>query len=194
MHFAADHLGMESLEARLTRAYEVGTMAELDALVTDLPRISDEKILSGSFPTLAPLHAVPERGVVMAVLGGVSRKGSWVVPRNLKVIAILGGAEIDLRDGKFAPGVSTIDVTAIMGGVEITVPPGVRVETMGAAFMGGFEASAGDANALDPHAPILRVTGTVIMAGCEVRVRKPGKRMLARFQEAISTAGLLEGG
>jgi hypothetical protein len=104
---------------------------------------------------------------------------------------MLGGAEIDLREAKFAPGVTQIEANAFMGGIEITVPPGVRVESLGAAFMGGFEASAGDSGALDPNAPVLRVSGLAVMGGVEVKVRKPGKKMLARFQAALHAAGLL---
>ena len=138
---------------------------------------------------LAPPAVVPERGIVMAFMGGVARKGSWMVPRHFKVVAVMGGAEIDLRDARFAPGVTEIEVMALMGGVEITVPPGVRVETMGTALMGGFEATAGDIHATDPSAPILRVSGMAVMGGVEVRVRRPGKKVLERFEQAMLMAG-----
>ena len=36
-------------------------------------------------------------------------------------------------------GVTEIDVFAMMGGVVVTVPPNVRLECDGFAFMGGFE-------------------------------------------------------
>ena len=134
---------------------------------------------------LAPTAMVPNRGVVIAIMGGADRKGSWLVPRELKVWAIMGGASIDLRDAKFAPGVTEIDVTVLMGGVEITVPRGVRVETIGAGVMGGFAASAGDATALDPSQPVLRVTGLAIMGGVDVKVRTPSKRVLKKFEAAM---------
>lgn len=187
LHFAADHIAMDSLEARLALAYQAPTLAELEQLVGDLPALTETPYDPGS-ATLVPLSAVPERGVAMAVMGGTARKGSWVVPRNLKVIAFLGGAQLDLREARFAPGVTEIECIAFMGGVEITVPPGIRVEAMGSAFMGGFESSAGDAGALDPHAPVLRISGMAIMAGVEVKVRNPSKRILARFQSAMQAA------
>jgi hypothetical protein len=134
---------------------------------------------------LAPAAMVPNRGVVIAFMGGAERKGGWLVPRELKVWAILGGVTIDLRDAKFAPGVTEIDVTALMGGVEITVPRGVRVEAIGAGVMGGFAANAGDTMALDPSQPVLRVTGLAIMGGVEVKVREPNKRTLKRFEAAM---------
>jgi hypothetical protein len=190
LHFAADHLGMESLEQRLKLVYDAHTLEQLQQTLVDLPQLKRDKVDSG-MASVVPSNMVPERSVVLAVMGGVVRKGSWIVPRNLKIFAMMGGAEIDLRDAKFSPGVTEIEANTIMGGIEITVPPGVRVESLGAAFMGGFEASAGDATALDPNAPVLRVSGLAIMGGVEVKVRKPGRKMLARFQAALHAAGLL---
>ena len=65
-----------------------------------------------------------------------------------------------------------------MGGVEIIVPRGIRVETIGGAFMGGFAADAGDATAIDPAQPVLRVSGLAVMGGVDVKVRKPGRKTL----------------
>jgi hypothetical protein len=185
LHFAADHLSMDELEERLSLVYGAPTAAQLHGLVADLPPLDRHKLDSGNMPMIAPSALVPGRGVVIALLGGAERTGSWLVPRELKVWAILGGAKIDLRDAKFGPGVTEIDVTALMGGVEIIVPRGVRVETIGAGVMGGFGSSAGDATALDPSQPVLRVTGLAIMGGVDVKVLKPGKRTLKKFEAAM---------
>jgi hypothetical protein len=66
-------------------------------------------------------------------------------------------------------------VFAVMGGVGIIAPPGVRVESMGAAFMGGFELKAGDATALSPAHPVIRLSGLAIMGGVETETRLPGE-------------------
>lgn len=186
LHYAAGHLRMDDLEARLTRVYQSQSQDDLRELLADLPMLSSEKLDAGATTTLAPSRIVPLRGVLLAVMSGVSRTGNWIVPRELKIFAFMGSAEIDLRDAKFAPGVTEIDVTAVMGGVEILVPRGVRVEVIGAAFMGGFEADAGDATALDDAQPLLRVTGFALMGGVEVKVKKPGKRTLERFEAAVN--------
>ena len=185
LHYAADHLGLDALEERLDRVYHSQTATQLASLLSDLPPLSPDALDAGS-AMMAPPGVVPARGIVFAVMGGAARKGSWLVPRVLKVLAVMGGAEIDLREARFAPGVTEIDVTAFMGGVEIIVPRGVRVEVLGAAFMGGFEADAGDASALDASQPVLRVTGLAIMAGVEIKVRRPGRKTLARFEAAVT--------
>ena len=55
-----------------------------------------------------------------------------------------------------------------MGGVEIKVPEGVRVESGGGGIMGGFEGvdQFGD----DPDGPVLRIDGLAIWGGVEVKV------------------------
>src|SRR5690606_34663992 len=48
---------------------------------------------------------------------------------------------------------------AIMGGIDIFVPPGVVVESEGIAILGGFDHAQGAATAASPDAPILRIRG-----------------------------------
>jgi hypothetical protein len=175
-HFANDRLSMDEFEDRLERAYKAVATPQLAALLADLPALDAADAAARAPAFLAPPGEVPARGVMIAVLGASERKGSWIVPRRLKVFAFMGGAELDLREARFAPGVTEIDVTAIMGGVEIIVPPGVRVESFGAAFMGGFDAHAGDAAALSALNPVIRLSGIAIMGGVEAKTRALGER------------------
>lgn len=188
LHFAADHLSIDELEVRLKLAYESPSLAQLNGLASDLPAIRDSDVMPGYAPMYAPSEVVPARGVVIAVLGGTSRKGSWMVPRHLKVFAMLGGCEIDLREARFAPGVTELDATAIMGGIEVTVPPGVRVEAVGSAFLGGFDANGGESMMIDPAHPVLRVTGLALLGGVQVKVRGPSKKMIERYNAARGLA------
>jgi len=177
-HFAQDQLTLTEFEQRLERAYTLTSSEQLRSLVADLPAVSAlpavrEPAMQG--PALVPSSEVPARGAIFAVMGGQERAGSWIVPRQLKVVAVMGGAELDLREARFGPGVSEIEIFVIMGGVSIIVPPGVRVESLGAAFIGGFEMKAGDATALSPANPVLRVSGLAIMGGVETETRLPGE-------------------
>jgi hypothetical protein len=177
-HFASDHLQLTELEHRLDRAYGAESVEELRALVADLPSAHPAPPpMSLPAPSLlAPPEHVPERGMLVAVMGGQERGGSWIVPRHLKVVAVMGGALIDLRQARFAPGVTDIEIFVAMGGVEVLVPPGVRVEdAMGATFMGGFEHRAGDADALSPDHPVVRLSGIAFMGGVEAATRYPGE-------------------
>ena len=63
---------------------------------------------------------------VYAIFGGIDRRGTWNVPRRMRVVAIFGGADLDLREARFPPGVIDIEVTAVMGGINISCRPGWR--------------------------------------------------------------------
>jgi hypothetical protein len=176
-HFAYDQLTLTEFEQRLERAYKFTATEELRSLVADLPAISTSpaEMALEAGPALVPSSEVPPRGAIFAVMGGQERAGSWIVPRQLKVVVLMGGAEIDLREARFGAGVSEIEVFVMMGGVNIIAPPGVRVESIGAAFMGGFELKAGDATALSPAHPVVRLSGLAIMGGVETETRLPGE-------------------
>jgi hypothetical protein len=177
-HFANDQLTLTEFEQRLERAYNLAAVDQLRSLVADLPALVSSQTAEGATvpgPALVPSSEVPPRGAIFSVMGGHERTGSWIVPRQLKVFVLMGGGEIDLREARFGPGITEIEIFVMMGGVSIIVPPGVRVESIGAAFMGGFELKAGDATALSAAHPILRLSGLAIMGGVETETRLPGE-------------------
>jgi hypothetical protein len=171
--FANDLLSMEQLDQRLAAVYRAQTPAELQQLLADPSDPSRSLDDWQRYSTTDSL--VPERGVAVAVMGGFGVKGGWMVPRHLKVWAVMGGGELDLREARFSPGVTRIEIVACMGGVELTLPEGVRVEVVGGAFLGGFEHKAGTPIE-DPEAPVVRVSGVAIMGGVDIsRMRRQYK-------------------
>ena len=131
----------------------------------------------------APLRARPsadldldaDEGSVVAVLGGSARKGSWEPPARLRVLAVMGGVELDFREADLYEGETVVDVLAIMGGVSIIVPPDIDVEASGLGFMGGFGSLSHHAE--DAGAPLLRIGGTAVMGGVEIKVKKLPRRL-----------------
>jgi hypothetical protein len=115
--------------------------------------------------------------VALAVLGGSRRAGKWSPPENMLALAVMGGVELDFRDAVLAPGsVTTINCFAFWGGIDITVPPDVHVETGGFALMGGFDQSGEVWSELPEDAPIIQINGFALMAGVDVKVRERGER------------------
>lgn len=186
--FANDRLSMDALDERMALTYSVNSLTELEALLADLPVVPNPEQDPGLPPVIAPESIVPPRGVAMAFMGGVERTGSWVVPRHFKMIAVMGGGGLDLRHARFGAGVTEIELMCFMGGFEIIVPPGVRVEMLGTALMGGFSASAGDATVEAPGAPVLRVTGIAVMGGVDVKMKGPSKKALKKYELALRRA------
>lgn len=110
-----------------------------------------------------------ETAHVLALLGGADRRGAWAPADRVRVVAIMGGAKLDLREAELLEGETEITVFALMGGVQILVPDDVHVEADGIGLMGGFGQAHHRAD--DPDAPRLRVRGIAIMGGVELKVR-----------------------
>lgn len=165
--YAADQLSLEEFERRVQLALRASSRQELLSLRADLPARSDDR-----GPVVQSDVAGQVRGVnLLAFMGGVTRRGRWVVPPRIKIWAIMGGVELDLRDAHFTSHVTEIRILAVMGGVHIRVPPGVRLETDGVAIMGGFDDNPGVSRA---DSPVVRVSGLAVMGGLGTDVRPRG--------------------
>jgi len=175
-HYAADNLTVEEFESRLDSAYAAATTAQLEDLLSGLPVLASSTAVQ-QVPSVqrVPAEAVRDHGFQIAILGGYEKKGEWTPPRKLQSLAIMGGAGLDFREAKMPPGTTEVNVLAIMGGVEILVPPGLAVETHGFGFMGGFEGLDQVGVDTDRDAPRLVIRGMAIMGGVEVAVRLPGE-------------------
>lgn len=172
-HFAADHLDAEELERLIDRAHAAVTVAELDALVAGLPALAE----AGVTPAVRTADVALEASqTILAIMGGAERSGPWISSRRLSVFTLMGGAVLDFRDAIMPPGVTELEIYAMMGGVEILVPPGLRVISDGFGIMGGFEHRA-DPTAATPgaNAPTLKITGFALMGGVEIAERLPGE-------------------
>ncbi len=162
-HFANDDLAEAELEARLQRVYTATTSRELEAIIADLPT----PLATETRPAGAGQGAGSE---ITALFSGQERKLVAVVPRELKLRARLGYVELDLTQATFEPGLTTIDVRAFMGYVQIWFPARVRVESEGDALFGFFSLkSAGASGARDAaDAPsLVRVTGRAVLGFAE---------------------------
>ena len=173
-HFARDNLEASELEDLIDRAHRAQSLVELDHLLDGLPALSESSAVAPAPDRLPPR---PEHQVVVAIMGGADRKGAWTPGANLYVTAVMGGAVLDFRQAQVGAGVTHVYVIAIMGGVEIIVPPGLRVESNGIGIMGGFE-HAGQLLPDTPSGPVLRISGVAIMGGVEIKER-PLKRIEA---------------
>jgi hypothetical protein len=176
-------LSLSELEQRLDVVYAAKTYAELEPVTSDLPTASPVAVGPDLAPARADTASLASRiggtatsSNAIAVLSGVQRRGDWVVPAQLTVVAIMGGADLDLREARFAQRECTINAIVIMGGLQITVPEGLTVHVDGVGVMGAFD-RRGEGEG-DPAGPVLRITGLALMGGVDVR-RKPSKRRKA---------------
>lgn len=174
-HFARDVLDLDEYDRRIDRAHQAMTVAELDDLVADLAPVPTASTALVPRPSDEALATWPARSRRLAILGGFEKKGRWQVPRQMRVICFWGGASLDFREAQFAPGVTELKVFALMGGLEIIVPPWLAVDCDANAIMGGFEELDRGHGEPDPGRALLRITGFAMMGGVSIETRMPGE-------------------
>jgi hypothetical protein len=108
----------------------------------------------------------------VAVMSGFQRRGRWRVPKRFNCFALWGGGEIDLREADFADREVVVNCVAVMGGMNVVVPPGVEVVVRGIGVMGGFDHSEEGVPG-DPGAPRVVVTGFAFWGGVGVERKLP---------------------
>jgi hypothetical protein len=122
---------------------------------------------------LVPQEMIPPVRGVTAFLSAQARAGDWILPRLFRAVSFWGSVNVDLTNARFGAGVSRIEVVAIMGSIEIFVPPDVRVECEGDAILGSFETSGQKWSAPVEGAPTIHISGTAYLGSVEVVVVNP---------------------
>jgi hypothetical protein len=160
----------DELDERLTSAYTAKTFADLAPVTRDLPAAPEP---ASAVPARSRIGGTPRFKLSLAILGGASRDGKWVVPPEYTAVATMGGIKLDMRNASFAEAETTIKAYAVMGGMEITVPDDAEVEIGAFGVMGGIDHGAEGPGA--PGAPRIRVVGVAVMGGIEIK-RAPARR------------------
>jgi hypothetical protein len=189
---AEGRLDMAEFEERLEATYNARTYGELTPITRDLPvagvtpphaasvSLVKEPVGSGSWAGRVVGGAGTSSWAV-AVLSGFERRGRWTVPKRFNCFAFMGGGEIDLREANFADHEVEINCVAIMGGLNIIVPPGVEVVVRGIGIMGGFDHREEGVPG-EPGAPRVIVNGFAFWGGVGVE-RKLTKEERRRLKE-----------
>lgn len=184
-YFADDALDLDEFERRVDLAHSATSVAELDELLTDLKptaaeRPSESLVAQAEGPQVAVAIRDRDTKRVWSLLSGIQRRGTWRVHKKMRVLAMLGGVDLDFREARLGPGVTEVNVRSILGGVAIFVPPHLRVECDGRAILGAFEGMDQNTGERDPDAPLLRITGVAIMGTVAIETRSPEETMKAK--------------
>ena len=166
-------LTMDELDERLDAVYAAKTYAELEPITHDLPD-SAAAYTPATAPAVthdpARFGLEPTSHGAVAIMGGFTRKGDWVVPKEFTAFMLMGGGEIDMRNARFAEREVAIHIVAIMGGCEVIVPEDATVRVTGVGIMGAFDHTGSGGGT--PDGPVITINGVALMGGVDVK-RKP---------------------
>jgi hypothetical protein len=93
----------------------------------------------------------------------------WHPEPLIQIVTVLGGAELDFREAVLPGSEVVLHATSVLGGIEIVVPPEMRVIDNGIAILGGREVTGQSAESVAEGAPVLRIEGTCVLGGMEVK-------------------------
>ncbi|MBB5495482.1 hypothetical protein HNR07_006619 [Nocardiopsis metallicus] len=166
---------------RLDAVYRAKTVGELVPITEDLPDTGSTHTRApapSDFRSPRPVYGAsrivnerPTSHSAIVVMGAADRSGNWIVPKRFVSLAVMGGAEIDLREARFTARETTIWVGAVMGGVGIIAPDDIQVRVHGLPVMGGFGIDGNTPSVVDPDAPIVHIRGLAMMGGVVVEYR-----------------------
>jgi len=108
-----------------------------------------------------------DRMNVAAIIAGVERKVQSTAFRGGEVAAVMGGVELNFGAARLEGNEASLELLAIMGGIELYVPPDWQVSIEVTPVMGAVE----DQRSSPPveGAQHLRLTGFVLMGGVEIK-------------------------
>ncbi|MFH1811007.1 MAG: protein kinase [Pseudomonadota bacterium] len=197
-HFVESHIDATMLQQRIGLAEDAADVDALDRIFADLPQLPPGTALVPVAADLPVPVATPDEPVPLAlrdpaasrslisVFSGRNLAGTWRPPKQLRIINVFGGAQIDLRQAQLQPGCTTIRTFSVFGGCEVVVPPDLYVEVDGVGVLGAFEEPS-NSKAQPPQGstPWVRVTGFAVLGGVGVKVKGPDKPGLLQRLELL---------
>jgi hypothetical protein len=111
---------------------------------------------SGAAAMLPPMQ--------IKLMGGMRKAGSFALGLKTTLITLIGGIDLDLTRAEVPDGARVTKVS-LVGGVSLTVPPGVGVDAGGFSVFGGHSSRPAG-----PGQPTVSVRCYGLAGGVKVRV------------------------
>lgn len=186
MNYGHGEISLEAFQRRLDEAYETQDHAVLNAVTADLSLQVDREYAERKNRELGVHYSSEQPDDIdwmVNIMGGSSRAGAWSIPRQLRIVTVMGGAELDFSEALFAQQDLHIKVFCLMGGVEIKVPEQVSVHSKAVAIMGGVENNC--RQDVDRDSPRIVIEGVVLMGGISIEVKRPERETWWNFADKV---------
>ena len=183
-HFAQDNLSLEELELRMERVYRASSVQGLRDLTRDLPS-EEQPTAPERRPAPLPAAFAPREERIRSIMASTKRRGVFQVPPELHVLSVMSETYLDFTEAHFGPGVTEIKLRALMAQLKIILPPGLRVVFQPSTFMSDASDDSDNPPPVGSGAPVVRITGPVIMTELKVSIRTREARLEAGDEELL---------
>lgn len=173
---AEGRLSIEAFEERYALLAAAETPSAVQAIAAAFTHDSGSYDLVPLEPAPEPVTAWSPAPVRMpAILGSLVRAGNWNVPEEMDVLVIMGEAKLDLREAAFSVDTVVINVSVTMGSLELTVPPGTRVENDCQLILSSSNHKRPRNRIAEPNGLMVILQGRSIMGEVTVREKEAGE-------------------
>jgi hypothetical protein len=181
-------ISSEAFERRLDQAMASKNHQEIVDLAADLEKNTDPEFDSQKERQFNVNYAASDNDdtdTIVNILGGSGRSGQWTVPREIRIITIFGGADIDFTDAIFTTPNVTIKILCLFGGDNIYVPENINVVSKAFCILGGIDNTA--PSIASRQAPTLTIEGLVLFGGLDIKIKRTIKEKFVAFANQMKT-------
>jgi hypothetical protein len=188
VNYGHEELSLEAFERRLDQALASDDASELDELVADLELKVDEGYTDQKHAELDLVLDYDYAGTrdveySINIFGGNSRGGQWNVPKEIKMINLFGGGEIDFTEARFTHPSVRIKMLTLFGGASIYVREDINTVSKIISIFGGTDNSAPSSR--NSNAPVVIVEGLVMFGGVDIKIKRSIKEIFVDFADRI---------
>jgi len=180
-HCTEGRLTLDEFSDRVGVVFGARTAGEIEMVTSDLPAIDGPAMRAEAHDAAMQPVSRTRRAVkwTVSVFGGNQQRGRWRIEGETNAVSFMGGCLLDLREAEVVGDEAVINAFAFMGGIDVIVPEGIRVELDGFAFMGGKNGRIKNVPII-PGSPVIRVHAFAFMGGVNVRSKGESTRASRR--------------
>jgi hypothetical protein len=189
MNYGHGRLSREAFERRLDEALDTKSHDKLIELTRDLDLKTDKQYAAQKKAELGihmaehPTADADDVEHMINIFSGTNRGGAWDVPKEIRMINVFGGAELDFSDARFSAQTTHVTIFCLFGGASIRVREGMRTVSKTVCIFGGVDNRA--PSTTDPNAPTLVIQGIALFGGADIRVKKTPRQRLHEFASTL---------
>ena len=188
VNYGHGELSLEAFERRLDEALANADAGELGELVADLELQADKSYADQKREELSlgldyDYGAPREIEYSINIFGGSNRSGLWTVPKEIRMLCLFGGGEIDFTDAKFTNPSVRIRMLTLFGGATIYVREDINTVSKIVSIFGGSDNSA--PSSTSSNAPVVIVEGLVLFGGASIKIKRTIKEIFVDFANRI---------
>jgi hypothetical protein len=188
MNYGHGKLSREAFERRLDSALDAKSHDQLLELTRDLDLSTDKQYAEQKKAELG-IRIEPEAAEadevehMINIFSGTHRRGAWDVPKEIRMINVFGGSDLDFSSARFAAKTTRITLFCMFGGATFRVREGMRTISKAVCIFGGIDNRG--SSVADPDAPTLVIEGLALFGGAAIKIKKTAKQRLQEFADTL---------